>query len=129
MIAGLFKFPCSADKRPLTARGFYDATRNADTKGWPLVGIPTGKANDIDVIDIDPAGMRWYDLNFDALPQTRAQSTKRGLHLYFKHVAGLSCSNGRIAAGVDCKSDGGYVIDWSREGYPFDDNPICEMPN
>src|SRR4029077_5961137 len=99
MIEGLAQFPCAADKRPLTPHGFKDATRNIDTKGWPLIGIPTGKVNGVDVIDIDPAGMDWYSLNFDAIPSTRVHSTPRGLHLFFKHVDGMGCSAGRIAPG------------------------------
>src|SRR6516164_2566451 len=123
MFEGLLCFPCNADKRPLTPHGFKDARRNADTSGWPLVGIPTGAVNGLDVVDIDPDGLRWYRLEFDALPQTRAHFTRRGLHLWFKHVEGMGCSTGRIAPGVDVKGDGGYVIDWSREGLPFEDWP------
>jgi hypothetical protein len=129
MLNGLPKFPCSAQKTPLTARGFHDARSGVNDEGWPLVGIPTGKLSGIDVLDIDPDGVGWFDLNFDALPSTRAHSTRRGLHLLFNHADGLRCSTGRIAKGVDVKADGGYFIDWSREGYPFDDNPITEWPN
>jgi hypothetical protein len=30
----------------------------------------------------------------------------------------MGCSTSRVASGVDVKADGGYVIDWSREGLP-----------
>src|SRR5215813_1216429 len=75
MLVGLLRFPCAADKRPLTPHGFYDARANVDDNNWPLVGVPTGEVNGVDVVDIDPQGMSWYDLNFDALPATRAHST------------------------------------------------------
>jgi hypothetical protein len=128
MLQGLAVFPCAVDKSPLTPHGFKDARRNANTTGWPRVGIATGAINQSDVIDIDPAGVGWHSANFDALPQTRAQQTPRGLHLYFVHTPGLRGSVGVISPGVDCRADGNYVIDWNREGYPFEDWPICEMP-
>jgi hypothetical protein len=128
MLATLPKFPCSADKTPLTPNGFHDARSGVDDSAFPLVGIPTGKVSGVDVLDIDPDGVGWYKLNFDALPSTRAHETRRGLHLIFRHVEGLRCSTGRIAKGIDVKADGGYFIWWPREGLPFDDNPITEMP-
>ena len=130
MLATLPRFPCGLDKRPLTARGFYAAKADGDDAAWPLVGVPTGSLSGLDVLDIDPDGVDWYKLEFDALPMTRAHETRRGgLHLWFKHADGLRCSTGRIAPGVDVRGDGGYVIDWSREGLSFEDWPICEWPS
>lgn len=49
---GLAVFPCKPDKKPYTAHGFKDASKNADTiykwwelypDGWP--GVSTDKAN------------------------------------------------------------------------------------
>jgi hypothetical protein len=38
-----------------------------------LMGVPTGRKNDFDVLDIDgDAGLKWYERNYDAIPQTRA---------------------------------------------------------
>jgi len=117
MLETLARFPCALDKTPLTPHGFKDARRNLDCSGAPLVGIASGAINGIDCLDIDsPDGVGWYDLNFDALPPTRAHSTKRGLHLIWKHAAGVGCWNGQIAKGVDVKGDGGYFIWWPREG-------------
>src|SRR5262249_34811209 len=66
---------------------------------------------------------------FDALPQTRAHETRRGLHLLFRHAPGLRCSTGRIAEGIDVRADGGFIIWWPREGLPFEDHPLCEWPD
>src|SRR5262249_6403404 len=97
-------------------------------KGWPLVGFATGATSNIDVLDIDPNGRKWFDLNFDALPTTRAHSTQRGLHLLFKHAPGLRSSSNKIAPGIDVRADGGYAVWWPREGLPIEDAPICEWP-
>jgi hypothetical protein len=41
-----------------------------------------------------------------------------GLHFLFQHEAGLRCSAGRIAAGIDVRASGGYVIWWPAAGLP-----------
>jgi hypothetical protein len=92
-----------------------------------LVGFATGEASGIDILDID-TGVDWYSANFDALPQTRAHQTQRGLHLLFRHAEGLRCSTSRIAPGVDVRADGGYAIWWPREGLAVEDWPLCEWP-
>lgn len=130
MLATLPRFPCRDDKRPLTGRGFYDARADVDDRAWPLVGIPTGSISGLDVVDVDADGLGWYRREFDALPMTRAHETRSGgLHLWFRHADGLRCSTGKIAPGIDVRASGGYVIDWSREGLPFEDWPICEWPS
>jgi hypothetical protein len=128
-LAQLPIFPCNLAKEPLTAHGFKDAKRGArGWKAWPLVGFPTGARSGFDVLDIDPDGRKWFDQNFHSLPQTLAHSTQRGLHLLFKHAAGLRCSTGKIADGIDVRADGGYAIYWPSTGLPVDDAPICEWP-
>jgi hypothetical protein len=129
MIGQLPIFPCNVDKSPLIVHGYKSAQRNAKSNGWPLVGFATGKTSGIDILDIDPDGRDWFVANFDALPQTRAHQTQRGLHLLFKHAPGLRCSTSKIAEGVDVRADFGYAIFWPREGLPFEDHPICEWPD
>jgi Bifunctional DNA primase/polymerase, N-terminal/Primase C terminal 2 (PriCT-2) len=129
MLPELPVFPCSLDKKPLIAGGFKSARRGATEEGWPLVGFATGAASGVDVLDVDPTGNDWYGANFNALPQTRAHQTQRGLHLLFRHAAGLRCSTSRIAPGVDVRADGGYAIWWPRQGLAFKDWPICEWPD
>jgi hypothetical protein len=115
-LSSLPSFPCRADKRPITTHGFKDARVHSTTRGWPLRGIPTGAASGLTVLDIDPAGVSWF--NEVPLPATRTHVTRRGgLHLLFKHVPGLRNSSGKVAEGVDIRGEGGYFIDWSREGF------------
>ncbi len=130
MLTELPIFPCnSTDKSPLLRGGFKSARRGATPIHWPLVGFATGEASGIEVLDVDPGGRDWYERNFDALPRTRAHQTQRGLHLLFRHAAGLRCSTGRVSAGVDVRADGGYAIWWPREGLAVEDWPICEWPD
>jgi hypothetical protein len=128
MIDALPIFPCNEAKEPLVARGFKSARLNVKHDGWPLIGFPTGEASGIDVLDVDPRGRAWFDANFDAMPQTRAHQTQRGLHLLFAHAPGLRCSTSGIADGIDVRAEGGYAIWWPREGLPIEDFPICEWP-
>jgi len=46
------------------------------------------------------------------LPATVETITANGRHLYFKYPAGTAICNsvGKIAAGVDCRGDNGYVL-------------------
>jgi Bifunctional DNA primase/polymerase, N-terminal len=130
----LWTFPCNSAKEPLTKHGFKDAVQGVFWPRAPLVGVPTGKRNGFDVLDIDgDAGRAWYDLNFDAIPRTRAHSTRRGLHLLFVHSPGLRCSTGSkkngIAPGIDVRSDGGFAIYWPRQGLPIEDAPLSEWPD
>ena len=123
----LYTFPCQATKAPLSRRGFKDATQGVWWPRSPLVGVPTGKRNGIDVLDVDGrAGREWLARN--AIPQTRAHYTQRGVHLLFAHAPGLRCSTGRIADGVDVRAEGGYVIWWPREGYPIEEAELAEWP-
>jgi hypothetical protein len=128
-LAQLPVFPCNLAKKPLTAHSFKSAKRRANPKGWPLIGFATGAVSGVDVLDIDPRAHSWYDQNFDALPQTRAHSTQRGLHLLFKHAPGLRCSTDKIADGLDVRADGGYAIYWPATGLPVEDAPLAEWPD
>lgn len=53
MIAGLPRFPCSSNKRPLSLHGHLDATSNPINEDrWSLTGVPTGMASDLYVLDM-----------------------------------------------------------------------------
>jgi hypothetical protein len=132
---GFKVFFCALDKTPTTPHGFYDAT---DDPGavfdlWQLnpgqlIGVATGEVSGFDVVDVDVehvAARLWWHLNAGRLPPTRTHATRRGgLHLLFRHRAGVSCSASRIAIGVDVRGDGGYCIWWPGAGLPV----MCGKP-
>jgi hypothetical protein len=137
--SGLPCFPCRSDKRPTTPRGFKDATRDSDLlrELWkhhpgPLIGIPTGEVSGFDVLDIDPrhGGNSWFAEHKLRLPPTRVHRTRSGgLHLFFQYESGLRCSAGRIAAGVDVRAAGGYIIWWPGARLPvLSRSPVAPWP-
>lgn len=136
---GLPCFPCRADKKPTTPHGYKDAIcdRGVVHELWrrhpgPLIGIPTGEISELDVLDIDQrhGGKLWLAKNQSRLPPTRVHRTRSGgLHLFFRHQHGIRCSAGRIAAGVDVRATGGYVIWWPAAGLPvLSDMPMAAWP-
>jgi hypothetical protein len=133
-------FPCRSNKIPCCPTGFKAATTDAGTvvRLWreypgPLVGVPTGSASDIDVLDVDPRhnGDAWLDKNLERIPPTSTHETRSGgFHLLFRHVDGIRNSAGKIAPGVDVRGEGGYVIWWPAEGLEIiDDHKIAPWPN
>jgi hypothetical protein len=137
--AGLPCFPCHANKRPATPGGYKNATSNrkAVEELWrrypaPLIGVPTGEMSGLDVLDIDPrhGGDTWFVEHKARLPVTRVHQTQGGgFHLLFQHESGLRCSIGRIAAGVDVRAEGGYVIWWPGVGLPVtSEMPVAPWP-
>lgn len=136
-------FPCGGDKRPLTAHGFKDASADPATIRRmfrsPLavmIGVPTGPTSGWYVIDIDikagASGMDWLHAMSENLIPTRTHKTQSGgLHLIFSLPAGNEVRNSasKIAAGVDVRGSGGYVIVPPSPGYAIaDDTDIAEMP-
>src|ERR1700730_6023741 len=143
---GLPCFPCRnmprnerADKRPLTKNGFKDAS---DDQGkiremfsphpGCLIGVPTGRASGIDVLDVDPrhGGHVWYAAHQDQLPPSRIHRTRSGgVHRLFWHKDGLRNSTARIAPGIDTRAEGGYFIWWPAIGLEFQDYPPAGLPD
>lgn len=125
---GLPCFPCSSRKNPTTPHGYKDATRDPDVlrELWhrhpgPLIGVVTGETSGLNVLDIDArhGGAAWFARHRSDLPSTRVhRSRSGGLHLLFQYQAGVGCSAGRIAAGVDVRGSGGYAIWWPAAGLP-----------
>ncbi len=128
--AGRPIFPCGLDKRPLTPRGFYDATTDPGAirqwwGRWPtaMIGMPTGEPAGVFVIDVDVDPARGKDgeaaladlvRRHGPLPDTvEAMTPRGGRHLYFRHPrdgARIPCSAGKLADSIDVRGDGGYVI-------------------
>jgi hypothetical protein len=121
---GTPSFPCLPDKRPACPHGFKDATADAAQlaelwQRYPgtLVGVPTGPASGVFVLDIDsakhPEADEWLERHAACLPETRSHRTRSGgLHLLFKHQAGLKNSTSKLAPGVDTRGEGGFIIWW-----------------
>ena len=124
---GLACFPCTPSKRPACRHGFHDATTDpSDLRGlWArspgnLVGVSTGEASGIDVLDVDPKhqeAVEWCKTHHERLPNTRVHKTRSGgVHILFRHAYGLRCSASRIARGIDVRANGGYIIWWPATG-------------
>jgi Bifunctional DNA primase/polymerase, N-terminal len=117
---GVTVFPCSDDKRPLTANGFKDATTDVDVitgwwAKWPdaLVGVPAGPR--FVVLDVDLSkhveAAQWYGRA--NLPTTRTHVTRSGgRHLLFQPDERFRCSASKVCRGVDTRGIGGYIIWW-----------------
>jgi hypothetical protein len=126
---GYWVFPCQADKRPCTPRGFHDASDDPEiiAELWAeypgeLVGVATGVPSSTAVLDIDrkhDAAVEWWQCHRERLLPTRVHRTRSGgLHLVYRHRRGLKCSAGKIARGVDVRAEGGYIIWWPAAGLP-----------
>jgi hypothetical protein len=122
-------FPCGAHKRPITPNGYKAAV--TDREGiealWSqypgeLVGVATGTMSGVSVLDIDAkhnTARKWWAEHRDRLLPGRVHRTRSGgLHVVYRHRAGLACSVSRIAHGVDVRADGGYIIWWPAAGLP-----------
>ncbi len=123
---GVPVFPCLASKRPACPRGFKDAVIGPDAakalfRRYPgeLIGVPTGAASRIDVLDLDmeDGADEWLADNSYRLPQTRIHHTRSGgYHWLFRANPDLRNSASRLGRGVDVRADGGYVIWWPATG-------------
>lgn len=116
-------FPADpATKRPMPGVKWRDqATSDPDQieawwRKWPdaMPALPTGKANDVSVVDLDLHGDK------DGVAAYRARgldpddaclivrTAGGGLHLYFDHRDGVR--NSTAKSGIDVRGEGGYVI-------------------
>ena len=135
---GIPVFPCAPSgprvKRPLTNNGHHNATSDVSAVGrwwqqWPaaLVGVPTGAASGVWLLDVDgDAGRRSLnnllsELGLDTLGDLTAcvsRTPSGGLHLIFRLQPGeRPRTRARdIAAGLDTRgvredgASGGYFI-------------------
>jgi hypothetical protein len=139
---GLPIFPCAATKRPTCPHGFKEATRRTGEvralwRDYPgvLIGVPTGAATGLFVLDVDTAkhdsAAEWFERHAPYLPETRTHRTQSGgSHLLFKHRAGLRNSQAKLALGVDTRGEGGYMIWWPAAiEYGHHRAPVAEIPD
>lgn len=125
--AGVPVFPCEPDgKRPLTRRGFLDATSDiAQVAAWwsrtpdANIGLPTGAASGVVVVDVDVHGTidgraAWRRASEAGLVDGAGllvRTPTGGAHAYFPATAGTEQQSWQAAgAGVDFRGDGGYII-------------------
>ena len=108
-------------KIPLTEHGVNDASSDLDTitswwEKWPdaNVGVATGTASGIFVVDIDPRN--GGDTSWSALMQMHpdfepimwARTGGGGTHVLFRMPEGRL--RGKLMPGIDIKSNGGYIV-------------------
>jgi hypothetical protein len=114
----------SPAKHPRTRRGLHDATTELRTvkrwwRRWPTanVGLRTGAASGLVVLDVDPghggeASLAQLVDAHEALPATlEVRTGGGGRHLYFAHPGGrVANSAGGLGRGLDVRGDGGYIL-------------------
>jgi hypothetical protein len=121
---GLAVFPCwPCTKKPVTTHGFKDATTDPSViERWWLtnpdynIAIATGAVSGVLIVDVDgidaEAELRKLEGQHGALPATVEAITAHCRHLYFQMPDGVDARNsaGKIAPGIDVRSNGGYVM-------------------
>ncbi len=118
---GYAVFPCAPGrKQPLSEHGLLDATTDADqvTAWWrqhPDANIAI-RTDGLVVIDIDGPGNAWLaddpekSADLDVAPLSL--TPRGGRHFFFRQPEGRAWRNsvGRVAANVDTRANGGYVL-------------------
>ena len=131
-------FPCSpANKRPRTEHGFKDASRDeTQILYWwgqhndSLVGIPTGHASGVFIVDDDTAkkpdaaSSAWVAQRRHLLESTFNYPTRSGgrhyvfqmpVDLDLRSKQGLKVDGAELAS-IDTRGNGGYAIWWAVHG-------------
>ncbi|WP_298042351.1 bifunctional DNA primase/polymerase [uncultured Citricoccus sp.] len=125
--AGVPVIPCvPGQKRPLTARGFHDATTDLAqiTQWWTRwpeanLGLPTGAVSGVVVVDVDvrehvdgrESMRRALDAGRAGVPVFTVVSPSGGRHGYYPATPGVVQRSWQAArAGVDFRGDGGYIV-------------------
>ena len=148
---GLEIFPCNDNKKtPLTKHGFKDASADEQViNSWwdkypdANIGLPTGKTNNLIVVDVDVkndadgmASLKQLQDECGEFDTRIVHTPSGGLHFYFNYPADVDTIKNRanMKPGIDIRADGGYVIaPGSSIGgnyYEFDDKykEISELP-
>ena len=134
---GIPVFPCvPRGKQPLTSHGFHDATADTATiqawwGRWPdaNIGMPTGAASGIDVVDVDihPGGR-----GFSSFEGARAaghadgwawlvRTPSSGIHTYFLRTTEGEQRSWQIPSQhIDFRGDRGYIAFRGRDSRPRD---------
>lgn len=124
---GIPVFPCApGGKRPAIARGFHSASTSTErvSQWWRTmptanIGMPTGTASGLVVVDVDVHDNVNGYLALDRAQQeglldgwiAAVRTASGGLHLYFPASDGSSQRSWQSArTGIDFRGDGGYII-------------------
>jgi hypothetical protein len=109
----------------LALNGFKSAVTDAKViRNWwrqypdAGIGIPTGAAAGVIVLDVDvkndkdgTLALGELILKLGPLLETRMASTpSSGSHCYFMDPGGITSGNDKLGLGLDLKADGGYVV-------------------
>lgn len=124
--AGVPVFPCVPGKKnPIVPSGFKLATDDLrQVDGWwrwqpqANIGIPTGEASGLVVIDVDLHGTNGYTAYARAVraglipePLVTVVTPTGGQHSYFPADPAHEQRSWAIGdVGVDCRGDGGYIV-------------------
>jgi hypothetical protein len=132
---GYAVLPCGSDGQPLVPLRAASRLPLTISNMWlrapgPLVGIATGSASGIWVLEVRVDGSAWWETHHDRLPHTRTYETPSpGLQLIFTHGHDIPCTSGRIHAGVDTFGDGGCIVHWFAASRPcLDPEPPAPFP-
>jgi hypothetical protein len=129
-------------KHPRTLHGKDDATTDPEKVAswwgmWPAANLGIRPALGLVVLDVDPrhggdVQVAAMQRRYGRLPATRtARTGSGGEHLWFAHVGPVT---GKLAPGVDIKSNSGYVVappslHFSGSRYAWSDpGPIAAAP-
>lgn len=124
---GFAVFPCvPGGKRPLTSRGFHDASADArQVRQWwrrnpdANIGLPTGHRSSVVVVDVDvhgdasgfPAFERARKIGLTDAWSWLVRTPSGGLHAYFPATNRLEQRSWQAPEQhIDFRGDGGYVI-------------------
>jgi hypothetical protein len=124
---GIPVFPCiPRGKQPLTVHGFHDASTDTDTvrswwRRWPdaNIGVPTGSASGVDVVDVDVHGAQSGFVAFERARRAGfvegwawlVRTPSGGLHAYFLRTAITDQRSWQVPSQhIDFRGDGGYII-------------------
>lgn len=112
--------PVGPDKKPLLPWQEFQVRRPSKDEvlswfsQWPKanIALPTGKINNVTVIDCDSDEANEKFLNLCPVArETLIAKTPRGFHYYFDHEDGVRNDAGtRLGEGIDVRGDGGYVL-------------------
>lgn len=117
-------FPCAPSRKtPATARGFLDASTDAEQiEAWwnespaANLAIATAGLLVVDIDSIDGAGNPWLadqpEKLIDLAAGPLSLTPRGGRHYIFRQPAGADYRNtaGKLAPGVDTRANGGYIL-------------------